>query len=338
MTRRLSLLSILIFAALAACSGGGSSGGTVPAPVPTATPVTRYSASYDWRGSLHQQGVGALSLRRRIASGTATPEPVQLVAQPCPVTGSGPYYGCVRNATFMPYLGSIAGPQTAVVTAIVAPSPSPSVMPTWSAVSGASSDTAPIPSPDPSATPGDLTVGAGAASGVDSVTATLTVAGSPLTSTVPIYIYPSFTISGSDGIYIGTSQAVYFQAGKAIVTSNLAQADVYIDGPTCQKYSGTFANTNASETESTYHFPGGATILSMLAGSFKDAAATSWKNDFTTLTGSQLTTDIQSNLQVIEIQTHAGSVVKMFPPESMNGGCGAAYFGFDQAGSSIDGF
>jgi hypothetical protein len=236
--------------ALAACGGGGSS--TSPIPTATNPPTTTYSVSYTWVGSMHSMGAASQTMLRRMASGTSTPEPVQLAAQPSCDLSANPQ-GCAYFVAGDP--GILPDPMVANVYAVVSPAPSPSAVPSWSGPTGTGVQT---PSPNPSATPGVLTVQSTLQSGSSTATATLNVGGTLETVTPTIYTFPSASLACDPSIKTGvTGQGIAFTQGATVAVSQPSSADMYIDGPAC---AGAFAN--ASEADSTLHVPSGAILFS----------------------------------------------------------------------------
>lgn len=328
------LIATLLVASLAACGGGGSSGSVTP-PQPTTSnpPATTYSVSYSWVGAMHTLAKSTQSTLRRMTTGAATPEPVQLAAQPSCDLSKYPQ-GCAYQTGGNP--GILPDPMVANVYAVVSPAPSPSAVPSWVGPSGTGVQT---PSPNPSATPGVLTVQSTLQSGSSTATATISAGGTQETVTPTIYTFASASLACDSSIKMGvTGQGIAFTQGVATAVNQPSSADIYIDGPAC---AAGFAN--ASETDSTLHVPGGAILLSANSTDLVGITTAQWSNQFTAIDLATLADYIsQSQDFLLEGKTASGTYFRIYFENAGSDGpapgeAASALFAYDVSGYSVTG-
>jgi len=268
-----------------------------------------------------------------MASGIATPEPVQLAAQAsCNLTAYP--QGCAYYDAGNP--GVLPDPMVANVYAVVSPAPSPSAVPSWSAPMGSSVQT---PSPNPSMTPGVLTVQSTLQSGTSSATATVNVGGSLQTVTPTIYTFAAASLACDPSIKTGvTGQGIAFAQGVATAVSSPSTADVYIDGPAC---SGAFVN--AGESDSTLHVPGGALLFSANSTDLVGVTAAQWSNQFTSIDLAMLGNDIGQSFDFfLEGKTLTGTYFRVYFENAGSDGpapgqAASMLFAYDVSGYSVTG-
>jgi hypothetical protein len=277
---------------------------------------------------MHVRGAQAQSLARHIMSGSATPEPVQLAAQPCAESGPNACSNYFAGPYFSTYTGTTPAAEVANVYAIVNPSPSPGVDATWAPPSAS----APVvlPSPNPSATPGVLTIIAKGESGAVTLSGTVPIPGQPQTVTPQVYVFPTIALACQPSVEPATIAGVSFVNGAAITTSDPSTADLYIDGPKCE---GNFAN--AGETSMTLHAPGGAALFSVNTESFADITTSQWSSAFTSQDQSTLINDLAAFEWLGEIKTRTGGYVRFFITQAPSGV--GILMSYDQSGASITG-
>jgi len=265
-------------------------------------------------------GNAASSNRRRVQDGTATPIPVMMAAAPCNITDSCASYGAYPPGS---------GGDTAQVSLTVAPSPSGVPSPTWTVTGSAPLDSQ---TPAPIAT-GDYPLESTKTSGSDSITGSVTVAGTTLTQSTPVYIYPSVAL-GCDNAYL--TPALSFSGGVATALTSASGADLYVDGPYC---SGAFQNL--AEAGTTLHVPYGGTLVSANDYAFIDIPASAWTNAFTTSLLDQVPPTSAPQSWFLILATASGHDVKT---DFTRGGSGdaptspsSAFFSWEQSAASIDG-
>ncbi|MDB5042160.1 MAG: hypothetical protein JWN27_2886 [Candidatus Eremiobacteraeota bacterium] len=335
------IAGLALAAGLAACGGGGGSSpvpGPVATPTPSSQPVT-YAAHIRWTGAMAP--VGALATQGlRHTSSTATPLPVMIAAQVCDLG---------QNCNNLPYSNEGYPTHGAIITIDVSPAPSPSVAPSFAPVTGPAA----LASPQASPSPGTLAVTSTKAAGQDQVSVTVPISGSPVTQTTTIEIYPGIAM-GCGPAYTGLTSGASFSGGTMTSVTDPAVADVYVSGPYC---TGNFYN--ATEAATTFHAPGGATLLAADTVAFIDIGSAAWRNDFIATPLTQLpptgTTKwmllVKTPLSYVKFSfVHGGSAdsVCTTPPlaptcaangsAGFTGGIAGSIEGsWEQSGSSIDG-
>lgn len=338
-----STIAFILIAALAACGSGGSAP-TIPTQPGNGTAPTSYAVGYSWVGAMQARGTVATASLHTMQT-AATPEPVQLAAQPCsnPIVtlpATPPPGACGTNAIYN-YLGSTQpGSRTANVYAVVAPSQNPSIVPSWAPIPTNAPISVPVQpagTPTPSPTPGVLTIISTAKAGATTLSGMVPIPSAPQTVSPLVYVFPSVALSCAPSVSQGTVQGVSFQQGSAVSVNSPSQADMYVDGPAC---AGNYAN--AAETTSMVHFPGGAQWFSTNASSFIGVTSAMWSNSFSAVDFPTMGSDVAALNNMVEFQTHAGGFVRMFfvqsgPISAGNGLYDAFLASYDQSGYSITG-
>jgi hypothetical protein len=323
------LLGAMVAIALAACGGGG--GGVAPLepqPQPTVTnpPPVTYAVTYTWQGAMNKSNTTAQSsARRAMGSSIATPEPVQIPANPCLqatwIAPATPPPNACGNNYFQGSYGTIPGGSVVNIVAQVSPAPVPSVVPTWQPVPA----TAPLitPSPNPGATPGVLTVIAAPSPGAFTLNGTVPIPGAPQTVSPQGYVFPTVALGRDATTFMGTVSAIYFSNGRAIATTDTSQSDVFIT------WDGSTAALN---------IPGGFTLFSLNNESFMDITTSQWSAGATTMTFPAMMamlSDATTATPLGEMQTRSGHYVRFLLTAAASGG--ALLLTYDCSGASITG-
>lgn len=314
------LVTLGFVVALAACSGGSSGPGPLPAtPTPgaTATPVSvMYTAKIVWAGPMAPTGVPAIAALARTQNALQSSNillPAADTTSPASIGGQdGVAYVYAQVSPQPSAYPSTSFATTSEATVVPTPTPDPSV------------------SPDPSASPLPPSVTLTAtniAQGGKTVSATLAA---PVSQTVAqnIIIYPRLTVYCDPSYNPQAGEVVggaTWNGTSWVQATDISTADLYITGYACV---GSYHDGTVALGNDTIHFPAGGNVASNSV-SFDSIVASSWTN--------AETSDLKTNIigKVIVFKTASGAIAKVL---MIVYGNGAVSFVVETHGQGLDSF
>lgn len=333
MQRWFAFFAGLLAVSLAACGGGGPSGGG-PIPNPgQSSPPTTYASYLRFVGPLAGAQVQAdLRQAQEVAPMTgSTPIPIMVVSPLTSGMDTSAWGGTVQVVVSpMP----LSSPSTSFAltdsdAVLQTPSPAP---------------TGATPQPLPSGVIAQADVQSG--SSPESQTAGVATAtiGSPVNevATTAVYSYLSIDleckwsntpVTGTNE-YAGAHFGWSWNGSQWVGDDDVNTADIYLDGPGCR----TAGSTNTAEPNATIHIPGGDVRFSTDTG-FSSLTASQWTNTETSFdmqVVDQVNPDNSQNTEVLGRTKDGLHTFKLFPNSF---GPQAQYFGaIEVSGASVDGF